>query len=201
MPRAVKLTDRFKILARDNFRCVYCGATPQAAELHIDHAKPRSKGGEDNLSNYVTACFACNVGKRDLILSEIMGRTEYLNTDWKCDHDGMEHRSCGYYIEKERLNEVADYIGPWCSEWIAHMARKAFDFDLFIDAFYKAFLMTGTPMRFDWHRSVEHGRKKIARSKAWEAEFDRRIIAKYGERRPFITPYDFTLMNDFRGEA
>lgn len=60
---------RFKILERDNFTCQYCGATPKSgAILMIDHIIPSSKGGETIPENLVTACFFCNIGKRDAIL-------------------------------------------------------------------------------------------------------------------------------------
>lgn len=54
---------RFRILQRDGFRCVYCGASPDVAELHVDHRQPRSRGGTDHPSNLVTACAACNLSK------------------------------------------------------------------------------------------------------------------------------------------
>lgn len=40
---------RFEVLARDNFTCRYCGASPQkdpSVTLHIDHIIPWSKGGK-----------------------------------------------------------------------------------------------------------------------------------------------------------
>jgi hypothetical protein len=198
--KPLSLPDRFKILARDNFRCVYCGATAQASQLHIDHVVPRSKGGEDDPSNYVVACVACNLGKSDAILSEIMGRTEYSNSEWKCTPEGLEMPRNGYWIGRERLNEIAAYIAPWCSDWMMHLASKSncYDFDLFIDAFYQAFLISGTPMRFDWHRSVERAREKIERSNRYDEEYQRRILVKYGGNRPLITPHDFDLMADWR---
>jgi hypothetical protein len=56
------------ILARDNFRCVYCGETE--ADLHIDHIVPISRGGTNDESNLATACATCNSSKRDKMLSE-----------------------------------------------------------------------------------------------------------------------------------
>lgn len=56
---------RWNVFQRDNFRCVYCGATRSGgAELVIDHGDPFSRGGADDESNYVTACKPCNAGKR-----------------------------------------------------------------------------------------------------------------------------------------
>ena len=60
---------RFKVLKRDNFTCVQCGASPaktQGVELHIDHIKPWSKGGETTLDNMQTLCIQCNLGKSNL---------------------------------------------------------------------------------------------------------------------------------------
>ncbi|MFH1508889.1 MAG: HNH endonuclease [bacterium] len=31
----------------------------------VDHVKPYSKGGEDNINNYVTACWSCNLQLKD----------------------------------------------------------------------------------------------------------------------------------------
>ncbi len=60
---------RFAILQRDNYRCVYCGRTAHEARLEIDHVDPVSKGGAGGMDNLVTACYECNRGKRDVILT------------------------------------------------------------------------------------------------------------------------------------
>ena len=60
---SVSNRDRFLILRRDGFRCVYCGRTAGEAELHIDHVEPKAKGGANSIDNYVTACIVCNYGK------------------------------------------------------------------------------------------------------------------------------------------
>ncbi len=60
---------RFKVLKRDNFSCVQCGASPAknpATVLHIDHIKPWSKGGETEIPNLQTLCQNCNLGKSNL---------------------------------------------------------------------------------------------------------------------------------------
>jgi DNA-binding CsgD family transcriptional regulator len=56
---------RFQVLERDHFRCVYCGLTAEAVELHVDHKVPRSRGGRAEIDNLVTACVICNIGKSD----------------------------------------------------------------------------------------------------------------------------------------
>jgi len=54
---------RFRIFKRDGFACQYCGRTPPAAVLEVDHVIPRARGGEDYVDNLVTACVDCNRGK------------------------------------------------------------------------------------------------------------------------------------------
>lgn len=54
---------RWRVFSRDGFRCIYCGATKETATLVIDHGDPFSKGGSDDMDNYVTACRQCNAGK------------------------------------------------------------------------------------------------------------------------------------------
>jgi hypothetical protein len=59
----VSLGLRIRILARDGYRCIYCGAQPARTRLQVDHVVPRSKGGSDAPTNLVTACTDCNQGK------------------------------------------------------------------------------------------------------------------------------------------
>lgn len=54
---------RFDVFKRDGFSCQYCGATPPKVVLEVDHINPVALGGEDEIDNLVTACFACNRGK------------------------------------------------------------------------------------------------------------------------------------------
>ena len=61
---------RFKVLKRDDFTCIQCGASPakeKNVELHVDHIIPWSKGGETVIENLQTLCLNCNIGKSDLI--------------------------------------------------------------------------------------------------------------------------------------
>lgn len=60
---------RFKTLQRDQFQCVSCGASPAkeaGVDLHVDHIKPWSKGGETEINNLQTLCRQCNLGKGNL---------------------------------------------------------------------------------------------------------------------------------------
>ncbi len=57
---------RWKVLQRDRFTCRGCGASPAlnpGVELHVDHIKPWSEGGETTLENLQALCSTCNLGK------------------------------------------------------------------------------------------------------------------------------------------
>ena len=60
---------RAQVLIRDNCICQMCGASPAkdpSVDLHADHIKPWSRGGETTLANLRTLCLKCNIGKSDL---------------------------------------------------------------------------------------------------------------------------------------
>ncbi len=61
---------RALVLARDHFRCRWCGATGDEIKLEVDHILPRSEGGTDSLENLATLCRQCNVGKSDLYFGD-----------------------------------------------------------------------------------------------------------------------------------
>lgn len=62
---------RFDVFKRDRFCCQYCGATPPAVILEVDHVIPVAEGGKNQIDNLVTACFDCNRGKSDRMLSDM----------------------------------------------------------------------------------------------------------------------------------
>jgi len=54
---------RFEVFKRDSFTCQYCGRTPPAVVLEIDHIIPICSAGDSCEENLITACFDCNRGK------------------------------------------------------------------------------------------------------------------------------------------
>lgn len=62
---------RFDVFKRDSFKCQYCGATPPAVVLEVDHVHPVALGGKDRIDNLITACFDCNRGKGAGLLSSV----------------------------------------------------------------------------------------------------------------------------------
>lgn len=61
---------RFEVFKRDGFKCQYCGANPPNIILEVDHIKPVSKGGSNELDNLITSCFNCNRGKSDNLIED-----------------------------------------------------------------------------------------------------------------------------------
>lgn len=69
--KSISKKTRFEVFKRDGFSCMYCGNTPPAVVLEVDHIIPVSAGGENSLENYVTSCFECNRGKGARELTEV----------------------------------------------------------------------------------------------------------------------------------
>jgi len=64
--RTANLRQRFRVMKRDGFKCILCGASPAnnpGIELHIDHVIPWSHGGETVEENLRTLCSSCNLGR------------------------------------------------------------------------------------------------------------------------------------------
>lgn len=70
MPRSLREAISPRVLfARDNHTCQYCGRHEKDLKknnrLTIDHIKPKAQGGPNHWENVVTACYVCNLRKRD----------------------------------------------------------------------------------------------------------------------------------------
>ncbi len=78
---------RIFILNRDSFSCQYCGRSPMKEKvvLHIDHKIPRNKGGTNDISNLITSCQECNLGKGDILLS-------YWENSKKCKNEILNNK-------------------------------------------------------------------------------------------------------------
>ncbi|MGH7951322.1 MAG: homing endonuclease associated repeat-containing protein [Limisphaerales bacterium] len=63
--RDIRIGLRYKVLMRDGCKCVLCGRSQQAhnVDIHFDHIKPWSKGGETVFENLRVLCSDCNLGK------------------------------------------------------------------------------------------------------------------------------------------
>jgi hypothetical protein len=61
---------RFEVFKRDKFTCQYCGRSAPEVILEVDHIKPVSKGGKNDILNLITACRDCNRGKTNKEISD-----------------------------------------------------------------------------------------------------------------------------------
>jgi hypothetical protein len=68
--KAISKKTRFEVFKRDCFTCQYCGATPPAVVLEVDHILAVAAGGRSHQDNYATACNRCNRGKGAADLKE-----------------------------------------------------------------------------------------------------------------------------------
>lgn len=96
MPAVVRLLKAFRrprkrvkfnktnVLARDNWKCCYCGQKFSTSELTYDHVIPRSKGGKTTWNNIVSCCINCNSkkGSRSLNESGMRLRKKPTRPDW-----------------------------------------------------------------------------------------------------------------------
>ena len=67
-------SDKIKkqILNRDKFKCVVCKlGKKEGLDLHIDHIKPRDKGGKSTLENGQTLCSRCNFLKKNMSMNSL----------------------------------------------------------------------------------------------------------------------------------
>ncbi len=63
---------RVEIYTRDKFTCQYCEKLVGRDKLTIEHIVPISKGGIDDITNYITVCRSCNSSKGGKSLTEFM---------------------------------------------------------------------------------------------------------------------------------
>ena len=69
--QAISKKTRFEVFKRDQFTCQYCGNTPPAVVLEVDHINAVANGGDNDIDNLITSCFDCNRGKGARSLSAV----------------------------------------------------------------------------------------------------------------------------------
>jgi 5-methylcytosine-specific restriction endonuclease McrA len=52
------------VMERDDYRCIFCNER-RRDELHVDHVRPLSMGGTNDLYNLQTLCHFCGQMKMD----------------------------------------------------------------------------------------------------------------------------------------
>lgn len=107
---------RFEIFKRDAFSCQYCGQGTPDVVLELDHIHPKSKGGNDDIINLITACFDCNRGKGSKPLDDKPSRRDFeqrIQGAGEASEQLTEHRK---YLAKIRRAEDRDVISI-CNYW------------------------------------------------------------------------------------
>lgn len=143
---------RFEVFKRDSFTCQYCGQSAPDVVLRCDHIHPVSDGGEDDLLNLVTACFDCNAGKSDRLLSdnavvskqraqlaELNERREQLTMllDWReglrriedqtleAINDAWRKIALGYHLNDKGLEGARRYLRKYGTEKVLNALDTA----------------------------------------------------------------------------
>lgn len=106
------------ILARDKWKCVYCGATE--IPLTMDHVVPKSLGGSDSIGNLVACCLKCQNEKTNLPLevflkqktsSEARRIKEYISKLPNTNNQSFRSAAHVGLIKTRLLEELKDRFG------------------------------------------------------------------------------------------
>lgn len=101
------------VFIRDGFVCQYCGVRLNMASGTRDHVIPRSRGGQDALTNVVASCMPCNTRKDDRTPDEagmrLRARPRALSEDEKlqCLLRTVRRAECSTWLECLRRHGIA----------------------------------------------------------------------------------------------
>ena len=116
-PELEDFTDQQKreILERDNFRCVICGrGQAEGIELHVDHIRPKSRGGKATINNGQTLCSQHNFIKKNLNATETGKRMFIRLYELATEEENREIidfcREVLEVYEKHGINDHIDWI-------------------------------------------------------------------------------------------
>jgi 5-methylcytosine-specific restriction endonuclease McrA len=73
--RSIPTATRASVMARDDYRCVYCGTN---TSLTLDHVVPWIQGGDHDARNLVVACQTCNSIAGDRLFRVFSERITYV---------------------------------------------------------------------------------------------------------------------------
>lgn len=122
--QSIKKSVRFEVFKRDSFTCQYCGKAAPDVVLHVDHIKPVSKGGDNDLLNLITSCADCNLGKGarelddDSIVAKQREQLEELSERHQQLQMMIEWREGMANIVEAGINALVDAFEENCGEGI-----------------------------------------------------------------------------------
>lgn len=86
--KAITPKIKLEVFKLGNYTCATCGRSPvthPGLGLEVDHKKPFSLGGSDEISNYQVLCMECNRGKGNneslnkFVMNEMNAILNYIN--------------------------------------------------------------------------------------------------------------------------
>ena len=104
---------RVNVLARDNFKCQYCGVALNSKTATIDHIVPRSAGGDSSWKNLVCACAGCNrrKGSKTMRQANMRLARDPFQPDWlpvvRFKLNGNVPDTWLYFLQSFKLNSTA----------------------------------------------------------------------------------------------
>lgn len=112
---------RFQILQRDAFKCVYCGIPSTHTILEIDHIVPIACGGTNSPLNLAACCPDCNTAKGSEAipldqLPEALARRHL-------EHEAEQYRLRAAFV----AGRLFDAPVPHVDEWIKSIANAMWD--------------------------------------------------------------------------
>jgi hypothetical protein len=87
--RAIAGAIQQKVWVRDDFTCMYCGAKMGNVQLTVDHWIPLEDGGQNEMSNYLSACRRCNKEKGN------------ISPETYCSSQGLDYDGLCAYLNGE----------------------------------------------------------------------------------------------------
>lgn len=88
-----------KVLARDNYTCVYCQVRLDNTNFSVDHVIPKAHGGDSHPSNLVASCRQCNSKKGTNYLEPIIKVARNANIDsYLLFKELMKHDNWAKYL-------------------------------------------------------------------------------------------------------
>lgn len=118
---------RFEVFKRDGFKCQYCGKTPPETTLEVDHIKPKSKSGTNDINNLITSCFDCNRGKSNIELKKIPNSLQE-NKDILIERENqyVEYHKILAKIDRRSRKEIEDINNIYSSYFTGYELTENF---------------------------------------------------------------------------